>query len=77
MKLAAGGGVVMVETAWYAMCLLTYSTITDNNSSISKVIAAPFISIRHFLKYKYFKRWHNFPLRSKLLLLINVLNIVI
>ena len=43
------------NTALHTIQLLTYSTITANNSSISIVIAAPFISIRYFLMYKYLK----------------------
>ena len=35
----------IIKSAWYTVCLLTYSTITDNNS-------APFTSIRYFLMYR-------------------------
>ena len=34
----------------------------------------PFISIRHFLMYKFFKHWPTSPLCYKLFLLINVVN---
>ena len=52
------------KTAWNTICLLTYSTITDKNSSISVVIASPFISIRYFL-YTFYKHWHTFHYITK------------